>query len=144
MDLQDPTKKMSKSSDNPNSFILIMDPPDVIRKKISRAVTDSLGVVNYTDEQPGVKNLLNILSAIKGVNPENLVASYEGKGYAELKQDVAEAIVGELSPIQDKVKELLADKTYLESIYKQGAEKANYIANKVLRKMQKKIGFIPR
>lgn len=144
MDLQDPTKKMSKSSDNPNSFILIMDPPDVIRKKISRAVTDSLGVVNYTDEQPGVKNLLNILSAIKGVNPEDLVASYEGKGYAELKQDVAEAIVDELSPIQDKVKELLANKTYLESIYKQGAEKANYIANKVLRKMQKKIGFIPR
>lgn len=144
MDLQDPTKKMSKSADNPNSFILIMDPPDVVRKKISRAVTDSLGVVNYTDDQPGVKNLLNILSAIKGTSPEELVASYEGKGYAELKQDVAEAIVEELSPIQAKVKELLADKTYLESIYKQGAEKANYVANKVLRKMQKKIGFIPR
>ena len=144
MDLQDPTKKMSKSADNQNSFILIMEPPDVIRKKISRAVTDSLGVVNYTDDQPGVKNLLNILSAIKGTSPEELVASYEGKGYAELKQDVAEAIVEELSPIQAKVKELLADKTYLESIYKQGAEKANYVANKVLRKMQKKIGFIPR
>ena len=66
MSLQDPTKKMSKSDDNPNSYILIMDPPEVIRKKISRAVTDSIGVVNYTDEQPGVKNLLDILISIKG------------------------------------------------------------------------------
>lgn len=144
MDLQEPTKKMSKSSDNPNSFILIMDPPEVIRKKISRAVTDSLGVVNYTDEQPGVKNLLNILSAIKGVSPEDLVKNYEGKGYAELKADVADAIVEELTPIQEKVKELLKDKKYLESIYKEGAQKASYIANKTLRKVQKKVGMIPR
>ncbi|MBE6049648.1 MAG: tryptophan--tRNA ligase [Clostridium sp.] len=144
MDLQEPTKKMSKSSDNPNSFILIMDPPEVIRKKISRAVTDSLGVVNYTDEQPGVKNLLNILSAIKGVSPEDLVKNYEGKGYAELKSDVADAIVEELTPIQEKVKELLKDKKYLESIYKEGAQKASYIANKTLRKVQKKVGMIPR
>lgn len=144
MDLQDPTKKMSKSSDNPNSFILIMDPPDVIRKKISRAVTDSLGIVNYTDDQPGVKNLLNILSAITGTSHEELVESYKGKGYAELKSDVAEALVNELSPIQNKVNELLKDKKYLESIYKDGAQKASYTANKMLRKMQKKIGMIPR
>lgn len=144
MDLQEPTKKMSKSSDNPNSFILIMDPPEVIRKKISRAVTDSLGVVNYTDEQPGVKNLLNILSAIKGTSPENLVKNYEDKGYAELKADVADALIEELTPIQDKVKELLKDKKYLESIYKEGAQKASYVANKTLRKVQKKVGMIPR
>lgn len=144
MDLQEPTKKMSKSSDNPNSFILIMDPPEVIRKKISRAVTDSLGVVNYTDEQPGVKNLLNILSAIKGTSPEDLVKNYEDKGYAELKADVADALIEELTPIQDKVKELLKDKKYLESIYKEGAQKASYVANKTLRKVQKKVGMIPR
>ncbi len=144
MDLQEPTKKMSKSSDNPNSFILIMDPPEVIRKKISRAVTDSLGVVNYTDEQPGVKNLLNILSAIKGTSPEDLVKNYENKGYAELKADVADALIEELTPIQDKVKELLKDKKYLESIYKEGAQKASYVANKTLRKVQKKVGMIPR
>lgn len=144
MDLQEPSKKMSKSSDNPNSFILIMDPPEVIRKKISRAVTDSLGIINYTDDQPGVKNLLNILSAINGTSPEDLVEFYKDKGYADLKSDVAEAIVSELSPIQNKVKELLNNKSYLESIYREGADKASYIANKTLRKVQKKIGMIPR
>ena len=144
MSLQDPTKKMSKSDDNPNSFILIMDPPDVIRKKISRAVTDSIGVVNYTDEQPGVKNLLDILISIKGYSKEEVVELYKGKGYADLKKDVAEAIVEELAPIQEKVNSLLKDKKALEAIYKQGAEKANYAATKNLRKMQKKIGLIPR
>ena len=144
MDLQEPTKKMSKSSDNPNSFILIMDPPEVIRKKISRAVTDSLGVINYSDDQPGVKNLLNIISAIKGISPEELVENYKGKGYADLKKDAADAIVDELAPIQEKVKELLKDKKYLESIYKEGAQKASYAAAKTLRKVQKTVGMIPR
>lgn len=143
MDLQDPTKKMSKSADNPNSYILIMDPPEVIRKKISRAVTDSLGVVKYSDEQPGVKNLMTILSVIKGKTMEEIEKEYEGQGYAQFKKDVAEAIVEELEPIQKKVKDLTTNKEYLESIYKKGAEKASYIANKTLRKMQKKIGFIP-
>ncbi|MDQ0150856.1 tryptophan--tRNA ligase [Eubacterium multiforme] len=144
MSLQEPTKKMSKSDDNLNSFILIMDPPDVIRRKISRAVTDSLGIINYSDDQPGVKNLLNVLSAITNKTPETLVKEYEGKGYADLKLDVAEAVVNELAPIQDKVKELLNNKKALETIYKEGASKASYIANKTLRKIQKKIGFIPR
>ncbi|MBM7870335.1 tryptophanyl-tRNA synthetase [Clostridium pascui] len=143
MDLQEPTKKMSKSSDNPNSYILIMDPPEVIRKKVSRAVTDSLGVVKYNDEQPGVKNLMTILSVIKGKTIQEIEKEYEGQGYAQFKKDVAEAIVGELEPIQKKVKDLVANKEYLESIYKKGAEKASYVANKTLRKMQKKIGFIP-
>lgn len=144
MSLQEPNKKMSKSDDNPNSYILMMDPPEVIRKKVSRAVTDSLGVINYTDEQPGVKNLLDLLIAINGSTVEELVEHYNGKGYAELKKDVADAIVSVLEPIQLKVKEILKDKSYLESIYKEGAEKANYVAMKTLRKMQKKIGLIPR
>lgn len=144
MDLQEPTKKMSKSSDNPNSFILIMDPPEVIRKKISRAVTDTLGVVNYSDDQPGVKNLISILSAITKESPESIVARYEGKGYAQLKAEVADVLVEELTPVQEKIKALLSDKASLEAIYKKGAEKANYVANKMLRKMQKKVGFIPR
>ena len=144
MSLQEPTKKMSKSDDNPNSYILIMDPPEVIRKKISRAVTDSLGVINYTDEQPGVKNLLDLLIAIKGSTAEELVEYYKDKGYADLKKDVADAIVSELEPIQNKVNEILKDKKGLEEIYKLGAEKASYISMKTLRKMQKKIGFIPR
>lgn len=144
MSLQDPTKKMSKSDDNPNSYILIMDPPEVIRKKISRAVTDSIGVVNYTDEQPGVKNLLDILISIKGYTNDELVYLYKDKGYADLKKDVADAIIDELAPIQEKVNILLKDKKALEEIYKLGAEKANYVAIKNLRKMQKKIGLIPR
>lgn len=143
MSLQDPLKKMSKSDDNPNGFILIMDPPEVIRKKISRAVTDSIGVVKYCDEQPGVKNLITILSTITGETIEAIEKKYEGQGYAQFKKDVAEAIVNELEPIQIKVKELLSNKEYLESIYKTGAEKANYVARKTLSKMQKKIGFIP-
>lgn len=144
MDLQDPSKKMSKSEENPNGYILIMDPPEVIRKKISRAVTDSIGEVNYSDDQPGVKNLVNILSSIKFLSPELIVESYKGKGYADFKNDVAEAIISELEPVQSKVKELLNNKEYLETIYKSGAEKANYASMKTLRKMQKKIGLIQR
>lgn len=144
MDLQEPSKKMSKSNPSPNSFILIMDPPEVIRKKISRAVTDSIGVVNYTDDQPGVKNLINIVCAIKGYTPEEVVEMYKGKGYAEFKQGIADVIVEELEPVQKRVKEILADKKAMEDIYKAGAEKASYVATKTLRKMQKKIGLIPR
>lgn len=144
MSLQEPTKKMSKSDENVNSFILIMDPPEVIRKKVARAVTDSIGVVNYTDDQPGVKNLINILCAIKGYTPDQVVEMYNGKGYADFKRDIAEVIVEELAPLQERVKNLLGDKKALEEIYKKGAEKANYAAIKNLRKMQKKIGLIPR
>lgn len=143
MDLQDPTKKMAKSEENPNGSIQVMDTPEVIRKKVSRAVTDSLGVVKFSDDQPGVKNLITILSTITGETIEEIENKYEGMGYAQFKTDVAEAIVSELGPIQTKVKELLNNKSYLESIYKAGAEKANYVSMKTLRKMQKKIGLIP-
>ena len=144
MDLQDPTKKMSKSAENPNSYIFIMDSPDVIRKKISRAVTDSIGVVKYdVENQPGVANLMTILSTLTGMSFEEIEKKYEGQGYANFKKDVGEAIVAELEPIQKRVKEILSDKKYLEEVYKKGAEKANYVANKTLRKMQKKIGLIP-
>lgn len=144
MSLQEPTKKMSKSDENPNSFILVMDPPEVIRKKISRAVTDSIGVINYTDEQPGVKNLIDILATIQGKEPLEVAENYTNLGYAELKKDVADAIVEELAPIQKRATELMKDKKALEAVYRSGAEKASYIANKTLRKIQKKIGFIPR
>lgn len=143
MDLQDPGKKMSKSGDNPNGFILMMDKPDVIRKKISRAVTDSLGVVKYCDEQPGVKNLITILNACSGMTIAEIEKKYEGQGYAQFKKDVAESIVSELEPIQKKVAELMENKSYLEEIYTKGAEKANYVAGKMIRKMYKKVGFIP-
>lgn len=144
MDLQDPSKKMSKSEENPNCYILIMDTPEVIRKKISRAVTDSIGVINYSDDQPGVKNLINIICSIKNITPEKVVENYKGKGYSDLKNDVSDIIIEELFPIQERVKTLLSDRKYLEDIYRNGAQKANYISNKTLRKMQKKIGLISK
>ncbi|MBU3179632.1 tryptophan--tRNA ligase [Clostridium psychrophilum] len=144
MDLQDPTKKMSKSEKNVNGYILIMDPPEVIRKKVNRAVTDSLGVVKYNDEQLGVKNLMTILMTINNVTIEEIENKYQGLGYSQFKKDVAEAIVSELEPIQVKTKEYIGNKAYLEGIYKKGSDKASYVSNKTLRKMQKKMGFIPR
>ena len=143
MDLQDPLKKMSKSAENANSFILIMDPPEVIRRKINRAVTDSMGEVKFSDDQPGVKNLMTILKTITGDSYEEIEGRYKGEGYARFKTDVAEAIVAEFEPIQKKVKNLLENKKYLEDIYKKGAERARYVSQKTLSKMQKKIGFIP-
>lgn len=142
MDLSEPTKKMSKSSENSNSYILIMDSPDIIRKKIARAVTDTLGKISYSDEQPGIKNLLNILGATIKIEPHILAQRYESLGYAKLKEDAAEALIEELSPVQKRVGELLCDKTYLEEIYKEGAERASRSAYKTLSKMKRKIGLI--
>ena len=144
MDLQNPEKKMSKSDENVNGYILIMDPPEVIRKKVSRAVTDTVGKVKYCDEQPGIKNMINIMGTIRGVEPEQIVEEYADKGYADFKKDVAEVIVNELKPIQEKVNGLMTNKKELEEIYKNGAQKASYVANKTLRKVMKKVGFIPR
>lgn len=143
MDLQDPSRKMSKSEENVNSYILVLDDPDTIRRKISRAVTDSLGVVNYTDDQPGVKNLINIICAIEDREPDDVVTAFQGKGYQEFKSYVAETIIQELAPVQEKVAHLLEDKTRLEEVYSLGAKKAQFAAMKTLRKMQKKIGLIP-
>lgn len=144
MSLQDPESKMSKSDSNENSYVLITDSPDVIRRKFKRSVTDSIGVVNYTDEQPGVKNLINIYSKISNIKPEEIVSNYESKGYAKLKEDVAEVVIEELKPIQERIDYLLKNKDYLEKIYNAGAQKAEVVANKTLKKAQKKVGFIPR
>lgn len=144
MSLQDPTSKMSKSDSNENSFILIKDEPDTIRRKFKRAVTDSIGVVSYNDEQPGVKNLINIYSKISGKTPNEIVSDYDGKGYAQFKDDVAEVVINELKPIQEKIDYLLKNKDYLEKIYLAGAEKAEIAARKTLRKVYKKVGFIPK
>ncbi len=144
MDLQNPEKKMSKSSDNPNSYIMIMDKPEDIRRKISRAVTDSVGVINYSDEQPGIQNLINIMSAINGQSPEEITATFQGKSYKDLKDTVAQTIIDELTPVREKVEELLGEgRPELEAALKEGAAKADYLAQKTLRKMYKKIGFVP-
>ncbi|HRC81462.1 MAG TPA: tryptophan--tRNA ligase [Sedimentibacter sp.] len=144
MSLQDPESKMSKSDSNENSYILLTDKPDVIMKKFKRSVTDSVGVVNYSDDQPGIKNLINIYSKITNMKPDTIVSNYEGKGYARLKEDVAEVVIEELKPIQEKIDYLLSNKDYLESVFRMGAQKAEATAIKTLRKVQKKVGFIQK
>lgn len=144
MSLQEPESKMSKSDSNENAYVLLTDKPDDIRRKFKRSVTDSIGIVNYSDEQPGVKNLINIYSKITNVKPETAALNYEGKGYAKLKEDVAEVVVEELKPIQERIDYLLKNKDYLEEIYSIGAQKAEVAARKTLRKVQKKVGFLPR
>ena len=144
MSLQEPTKKMSKSDSNENAFILLSDDPDTIRRKIKRSVTDSEGVVRYCDEQPGIKNLIDIYTQLANKTVDEVVAMYEGKGYGEFKADVAEVIVEALSPIREKYLELLKDKAYLEQVYAMGAAKAEKQARKTLRKVYKKVGLIER
>lgn len=144
MSLQEPTKKMSKSDENENAFILLADDADTIRRKIKRSVTDSLGVIRYNDEQPGIKNLLDIYSKLGNKSIEELVAMYEGKGYGVFKEDVAEVIVESLRPIREQYNDLLNNKDYLEKVYALGAEKAERQARKTLRKVYKKVGLIER
>lgn len=144
MSLQEPSSKMSKSDANVNGYILISDDVDTIRRKLKRAVTDSIGIVSYNNEQIGVKNLINIYSKITNKTSDDIVSMYEGKGYAQFKDDVAEIIIEEFRPIQEKVQNLLNNKDELEKIYRLGAEKAEETARKTLRKVYKKIGFIPR
>ena len=144
MSLQDPTKKMSKSDENPNASIYLMDDPDTIIRKCKRAVTDSEAQILYRDEQPGVKNLIDIYSACTNKSQQDVVKEFDGKGYGDFKMAVGEAVVSVLKPLQDEVARLDKDKAYIDSIIKNNAEKANYYAMKTLRKVQKKVGFPER
>jgi tryptophanyl-tRNA synthetase len=144
MSLQEPMKKMSKSDENENACIYLLDSPEVIKKKFKRAVTDSIGKVQLSDDQPGIKNLISIYSVCKNVSPEEVVAKFENEGYGVFKEDVADAVIEVLKPVQDKFHELMNNKAYLEEVYKSGADRAERVARKTLRKMYKKVGFIPR
>ena len=144
MSLQDPSKKMSKSDENPNASIYMMDDPDTIMRKCRRAVTDSEAAILYRDEQPGVKNLIDIYSACTGKTVDEVLKEFDGKGYGDLKTGVGEAVVSVLKPIQDEHARLSKDKAYIDGIIKNNAEKAAYYANKTLRKVQKKVGFPER
>ena len=142
--LQNPEKKMSKSDENPNASIYLMDDADTIMRKFKRAVTDSEACICYRDEQPGIKNLINIYCACTGKTPDEAVAEFSGRGYGELKAGVGEAVVSVLNPLQAELDRLSKDKAYLDSIIRENAEKANYFAAKTLRKVQKKVGFPER
>ena len=142
MSLQDPTKKMSKSDDNLNSWVAILDSKDDIIRKFKRAVTDSLGVVRMSDEQPGISNLITIYSAVTNKTVSEIEKEFEGKGYGDFKLSVGEAVVDTLAPIKASYDEIIKDKKQLEVLYKEGAEKAEYIARKTYFKAMKKVGFV--
>ena len=144
MSLQDPAKKMSKSDENPNASIYLMDDPDAIIRKFKRAVTDSEACVRYSADQPGIKNLIDIYSSVTGKTPEETEKEFDGKGYGEFKLAVGESVAALLKPVQDKFNELSKEKTYIDGIIKANDEKANYYALKTLRKVQKKVGFPER
>ncbi len=144
MSLQDPSKKMSKSDENPNASIYLMDDTDTIMRKCKRAVTDSEAQILYRDEQPGVRNLIDIYSACTAKTPEEVVKEFEGKGYGDFKMAVGEAVVSVLKPLQEEVARLEKDKAYIDSVIKNNAGKADYFAMKTLRKVQKKVGFPER
>ncbi|WMC92751.1 tryptophan--tRNA ligase [Kineothrix sp. MB12-C1] len=144
MSLQDPVKKMSKSDENPNASIYLMDDPDTIIRKFKRAVTDSEGAVRYREEQPGIRNLIDIYSTCTGKSAEEVEKEFDGKGYGDFKLAVGESVVSVLKPVQECYQELLQDKTYIDAVIKENADKANYYATKTLRKVQKKVGFPER
>ena len=144
MSLQDPEKKMSKSDPDPNSYVLILDSEKDTEKKIKRAVTDSLGIIKYSDEQKGLKNLIDIYSVFTKKTPDEIVKEFEGKGYGEFKGAVAEVVNDGMRPIRERFNEIRNDKAYLESVYRDGADKARSIAYKTMSKVHRKMGFIPR
>ena len=145
MSLSEPTKKMSKSDENPKAYISLLDDFAVMANKIKSAVTDSEGKIEYRpdDEQKaGINNLLTIMAAVTGSTEEKIAGEFSGKGYGDFKKAVAEAVVEELRPIREKYDELSKSKDYLEQLCKQGAERADRIASKTLNKVYKKLGFL--
>ncbi len=142
MSLQDPMQKMSKSDPNVNSYILMLDPIDTVVKKIKRAVTDSQAEVKRGEGKEGVMNLMSIYSATTGKTMEEIEAEFAGKGYGDFKSAVAEAVAETLRPIQEKYHDLMANKDYLEQVYRSGAEIASRTAMKTISKVYRKVGFI--
>ena len=141
MSLQDPTRKMSKS-DPEECYIAIIDPPDVIRRKLRRAVTDCEATVKYEPEtRPGVANLMSILSVLSGKTMEQIEAEFEGKGYGQFKDAVADCVIAALEPIQKEYDRISKDKAYLESVMVSGRERAQAIAYRTMLKVRKKVGL---
>lgn len=144
MSLSEPTEKMSKSDDNANAYISLLDKPEVIQRKIKRAVTDSGGEIRHSEDKPGVSNLMSMLCAITGDSFDKIESDFAGKGYGALKQATADAVCEELAPLQSEYEKLRADKAYLTQVMHDGAEKAGRNSVKILRKVYKKVGFVPR
>ena len=145
MSLQEPTKKMSKSDKDPNGCVYMLEKPEDILRKFKKAVTDSEACVRFDPaDKPGVSNLMQIYAVATGKSFETIEQEFAGHGYGDFKQAVGESVVELLRPIREETERLLADKSYLESVYRAGAEKAAYVANRTLNKVYKKVGFLPR
>ena len=147
MSLTTPTSKMSKSDHDQNGCVYLMEKPEDIARKFKKAVTDSdtERCVRYApEEKPGVANLMSIYSACTGKSFEEIEREFDGLGYGAFKPAVGEAVIETLRPIREEAQRLMKDKAYLESVYREGAEKAERIANKTLRKVYKKVGFVAR
>ena len=142
MSLQEPEKKMSKSDDNLNNLIAILDPLDVVKKKIKRAVTDSGSEVRMDKSRPGISNLVQLYSLITGMSVKDVESQFSGKMYSDLKIDLGNITAEFLEPIQKKYYEIYMDKAYLESVLAKGAENASYRGRKTLSKVYRKVGFI--
>jgi len=142
MSLQEPTKKMSKSDENVNATILILDDKDTIIRKFKRAVTDSDSQVRYADGKDGINNLMTIYSAVTGKTYEEIEKEFDGKGYGDFKLAVGEAVADNLQPVRDNFARLMQDKEYLKKCYTEGAQKALSISQKVVSKVYRKVGFV--
>lgn len=144
MSLQEPTKKMSKSDENLNASIYLTDDRDTIIRKFKRAVTDSDNEIRYAEEKPGISNLIDIYGAVTGKSNEETEKEFAGLGYGDFKVAVGESVADMLGPVLNRYDELIKDKAYIDGIIKANGEKANYFANKTLRKVQKKVGLPER
>jgi tryptophanyl-tRNA synthetase len=143
--LQDPSAKMSKSDDDENAYIAILDEPDAVRRKLKRAVTDSDSSVRYNPEKkPGVSNLMTIYASMTGMEMPDVEKHFEGKGYGAFKDGVAEAVIEGMRPVRERFAELSADKAYLEGVLKSSADRAARAAARTLSKVQKKVGLVPK
>lgn len=142
--LVDPTKKMSKSESDPNGTVNLLDRRDDVIRKFRKAVTDSKSEVRFAEGKDGINNLMTIYSAVTGKTFEEIEREFSGKGYGDFKLAVGESVADLLGGIQEKYNRLAADKTYLEGLWRASAEKASYIANKTLRKVYKKVGFVEK
>ena len=142
MSLSEPDKKMSKSSPNENSYILVMDKPEVILRKFKRAVTDSEGGIYRSPDKPGVTNLIEIYAAVTGTTPEAVENEFAGKGYGDFKMAVAETTADAICPVQEELQRILADKTYVDGVLKEGAERAARLANRTVSKVYRKVGLL--
>ena len=144
MSLQEPTKKMSKSDENPNACILILDDKDTIIRKCKRAVTDSEAEVVYREGKDGINNLMTIYSSVTGKDFAAIEAEFAGKGYGDFKLAVGEAVADHLEPVRNEFARLIQDKAYLKECYTAGAEKALRYSQRTLTKVYRKIGFVDR